>query len=280
MKPKEHRAKTPKCLIFPHTDEQVHKSITNQCFSTPHHRRARAAHLKKRIPSYGFEGRPVARRNRRREKRAPLREAREPSRLRAWPNTQNHCKVLRFRTRNSYHLPRIITTRTPFSPDRMRKRCKGCHFARATERHRTEMTQMRQGPPPGPQPPDPPFRSRRLAKAGPGGGGAVTWVWTSPLPPLALFTSSWPNEAARTRIKPTTDARRPRGAADFPCLRQLPPPPELQCGHERRRRDLGRRERRGRHMCAEDAHAEYAHMCMSADDARWRICAENAHVRG
>ena len=69
--------------------------------------------------------------------------------MRAWPNTQNHCKVLRFRTRNSHHLPRIITTRPPFSPNRMRKRCKGCHFARATERHRTEMTKMRQGPPPG-----------------------------------------------------------------------------------------------------------------------------------
>ena len=34
------------------------------------------------------------------------------------------------------------------------------------------------------------------------------------------------------------------GSADFPCLRQLPPPPELQCGHELRRRGLRRHERR------------------------------------
>ena len=130
--------------------------------------------MKKCIPSYGFEGRPFARRIRRGEKGAPLRDAREPSRYRAWPNTQNHRKVSRSRTRNSHTLPHKITTRTPFSPDRMRKRCKGCQCAQATERHRTEMTQMRQGPPPGPQAPDPPFRSRHLAKAGPGGRGCGT----------------------------------------------------------------------------------------------------------
>ena len=31
-------------------------------------------------------------------------------------------------------------------------------------------------------------------------------------------------------------------------------------------------------MGAEDAHAEYAHMCMSADDAQWRICADDAYL--
>ena len=31
-------------------------------------------------------------------------------------------------------------------------------------------------------------------------------------------------------------------------------------------------------MCALYAHAYYSHMCMSADDARWRICADNAHL--
>ena len=61
----------------------------------------------------------------------------------AWPNTQNHCKVLRFRTRNSYHLPRIITTRTPFSPNLRRKRCKGCHFATAANGGRAQTTKPR-----------------------------------------------------------------------------------------------------------------------------------------
>ena len=88
----------------------------------------------------------------------------------------------------------------------------------------------------------------------------------------ALSTLHGPNE------QPTPGPT--RGAADFPCLRQLPPPPELQRGHQRRRRDLGRRERSGRHMGAGDANAEYAHICMNADGARQRIRADNAHVRG
>ena len=126
----------------------MEKTFKNNSFSTPRTRRRGAAHPRKRIPLHGFGERSFARRHRRGEKRAPLREAWKGSRLRAWSNTQNHCKVLRFRTRNSYHLPRIITTRTPFSPDRMRKRCKGCHCAQATERHRAQTTESRQTPPP------------------------------------------------------------------------------------------------------------------------------------
>ena len=44
-------------------------------------------------------------------------------RLKACPNTRNHRKVFEFGIRNSLHLPRIITIRTPFSPNRRRKRC-------------------------------------------------------------------------------------------------------------------------------------------------------------
>ena len=187
MKPKDHRAKTPKCIIFHPTDEQVHKSIKNQCFSTLHHRRAGAAHLKKRIPSYGFEGRPFARRIRRGEKGAPLRDAREPSRLRASSNTRNHCKVFTFRTQKSHPLPHKSTTRTPFSPNRKPKRCKGCHFTQAAKRHRAQTTKPRQAPPPGPQAPDPPFRSRGIAKAGPGGRGWAS-VDDQPPPSLVSFT--------------------------------------------------------------------------------------------
>ena len=162
---------------------------------------------------HGFGERSFARRHRRGEKRAPLREAWKGSRLRAWSNTQNHCKVLRFRTRNSYHLPRIITTRTPFSPDRMRKRCKGCHCAQATERHRAQTTESRQTPPP---PRTPQNVADSLKKRGGWAGGCYLWA-PQPPAPLALFTSSWPNEAARTRIKPTTDARpAPCGGGGLP----------------------------------------------------------------
>ena len=44
-------------------------------------------------------------------------------RFRACPNTRNHCTVCEFGIRNSLHLPRIIAIRTPFSPNRRRKRC-------------------------------------------------------------------------------------------------------------------------------------------------------------
>ena len=80
--------------------------------------------------------------------------------MRAWPNTQNHCKVLRSRTRKSHHLPRIFTTRTPFSPTRMPKRWKGCHFARTTERPRAKTTTSRQRAP-RPPPPDASFSFRK-----------------------------------------------------------------------------------------------------------------------
>ena len=89
----------------------------------------------------------------------------------------------------------------------MPKRCKGCHFAQATERHRAQTTQSRQKPPaphpPAPQAPDPPFRSRGIAKAGPGGRG---WIIGLDQPPPSLSrlrrshrtrtTSSIPNQQA------------------------------------------------------------------------------------
>ena len=89
----------------------------------------------------------------------------------------------------------------------MPKRCKGCHCAQATERHRAQTTQSRQKPPaphpPAPQAPDPPFRSRGIAKAGPGGRG---WIIGLDQPPPSLSrlrrshrtrtTSSIPNQQA------------------------------------------------------------------------------------
>ena len=110
--------------------------------------------------------------------------------------------------------------------------------------------------------------------------GAGDLVRISPLPLLFRFMLYSARNRAEILPLPERSPRRPEVAVDFPCLRQLPPPPELQCGHERRRRDRGRRERRGRHMCADDAHAEYPHMGMSADDAGHRRCANNAHARG
>ena len=83
----------------------VRKIHQKHTFSTPRNGRQGAAHPQRRIPLHGFGGRSVAPRSRRGKKRAPLRNAREPSRYRAWANTQNHHKVSTFRTRNSHTLP-------------------------------------------------------------------------------------------------------------------------------------------------------------------------------
>ena len=65
-------------------------------------------------------------------------------------------------------------------------------------------------------PSEPPFGPSGLERGAGWGGGWKLWVDRTPAP-LALFTSSWPNEAARTRSKPTTDARpAPCGGGGLP----------------------------------------------------------------
>ena len=73
----------------------------------------------------------------------------------AWPTTQIRKKVVRFPVANSHRLPRISTLRTPFSSNLKQKRKKGCHFAKAAKRHRTQTTKPRQKPqaPPAPATP-------------------------------------------------------------------------------------------------------------------------------
>ena len=74
--------------------------------------------------------------------------------------------------------------------------------------------------------PGPPIFTIPLEPSGPGAGGTGTCV---PLEPLPLLLSSLrhgrPKEQEHVANQPLTHAA-PRGAADFPCLRQLPPPPE------------------------------------------------------
>ena len=61
---------------------------------------------------------------------------------------------------------------------------------------------------------------------GPGGRGLGPWPSSAPsLSCLVIRCISKPQDTL-TYIYPTRSPRRPEGAADFPCLRQLPPPPE------------------------------------------------------
>ena len=72
----------------------------------------------------------------------------------------------------------------------MPKRCKGCHCAHSTERHRAQTTQSRQKPPPhppSPPGPGPPIPLERYRKSGPGGPGAGTCVLPSPLPLCLVY---------------------------------------------------------------------------------------------
>ena len=65
-------------------------------------------------------------------------------------------------------------------------------------------------------PSEPPFGPSGLER-GAGWAGGCYLCCPRTIAPLALFTSSWPNEAARTRIKPTTDARpAPCGGGGLP----------------------------------------------------------------
>ena len=114
--------------------------------------------------------------------------------MRAWPNTQNHCKVLRSRTRKSHHLPRIFTTRTPFSPTRMPKRRRGGHFARATERPRAKTTTSRQKAPRAPTPRMPHFSSNNQ------GNGARKGPRPLPLYTVNDTTPTYPTHIPTQRL--------------------------------------------------------------------------------
>ena len=60
----------------------------------------------------------------------------------------------------------------------------------------------------------------------PRGSGAGDLYPLSPLPPLSRFSLCFRATGPTHLSLPTSSPHRPEGAADFPCLRQLPPPPE------------------------------------------------------
>ena len=126
---------------------------------------------------HGFGGRSVAPRTRRGEKRAPLRNAREPSRYRAWANTQNRRKVSRSSTRNSHTLP----LKSPPGPLFRPIPCKNAVRVATSRRPPSDIAQKprnrAKSPPPthpAPQVPGPPIPLERYRKSGPGGPGAGT----------------------------------------------------------------------------------------------------------
>jgi len=115
-----------------------------------------------------------------------------------------------------------------------------------------------------PQAPDPPFRSRGIAKPGPGGRGWVL-VNDQPRPSLVLLNAIATNQKHSTRINTQAHHAGPLGAADFPCLRQLPPPPkrapaqkgsdvEKDDKHKRKNKENARETKRARKQNSETKH--------------------------
>ncbi len=95
----------PKCIIFHHNNEALEKTIKNKPFPPL----AAAAEARRTLGnaylcmvSESDRSPPVAAAVKKKKK---LRNAREPSRYRAWANTQNHHKVSTFRPRKSHTLP-------------------------------------------------------------------------------------------------------------------------------------------------------------------------------
>ena len=148
----------------------------------------------------------------------------------------DHAKPLEgvtFRTSDLTNTPHEIATWAPCRARRLHICCKGCHFAHATERHRAQTTKPRPGPPPGPQPPDHPFRSRCIAKAGPGGRGLGTVVPSAPCLPLLVHIVIAEHSATNPH-PPTTPPTPAPGGGGLPLPAAAAAAPE-KASHRRRR---------------------------------------------
>ena len=120
-------------------------------------------------------------------------------------------------------LPSASTSETSSSPsynhhrerNRARPPCKPPCQPSAREGEREDGRRTTKTAPEAPSPRTPHFcNTSRAGRARVRGGWNMCLDRT--LAPLALFTSSWPNEAARTRIKPTTVPRRALGGGGLP----------------------------------------------------------------
>ena len=99
--------------------------------------------------------------------------------------------------------------------------------------------------PNAPTRPDPPKRCGFIEKTAPRGPGAGICAWQPP----PLLSSLHRLLGVARHLHPTNHlhhAAGPSGAADFPCLRQLPPPPKKRQrkGGARSRRTIERKRRK------------------------------------
>ena len=158
--------------------------------------------------------------------RAPARPRSPPRRRKGHP--PGHMGAYAFWSMSDHahspYLPATCMSRTPYKPtsynrygDRKRARppCKPLYLPAARVADREDGRRTTKTAPEAPSPRTPHFcNTSRAGRARVRGGWNM--VLDRTLAPLALFTSSWPNEAARTRIKPTTDARRALGGGGLP----------------------------------------------------------------
>ena len=154
--------------------------MKNQGFSSPRHRRARAAHLQERIPFNGFYGRRRARGRRRGEKGGTLRDAWEPMRSGACPTTPKPSPCRPRRRRKPHQALAIITIGREIGLVPLENHNASHPRGRASARTEGERRRPRQRPPaPGPL-----IFAIPLEPGGPRCGGAGICVCIEPLPLL------------------------------------------------------------------------------------------------
>ena len=176
---------------------------------------------------HGFGGRSVAPRSRRGEKRAPLRNAREPSRYRAWANTQNHYKVSTFRTRNSHTLPLKSTPGPLFRPIP----CKSAVRVATSRRPPSDIAQKprnraKSPQPPTPQPPRPqtPHSAREVSQKRARGAGAGLLGSPSPRPLCLVYgVLTEPEPLAPYQTNKLTTPRQGGGGLPLPAAAAAAP---------------------------------------------------------
>ena len=168
---------------------------------------------------HGFGGRSVAPRSRRGKKRAPLRNAREPSRYRAWPNTQNRRKVSRSSTRNSHTLP----LKSPPGPLFRPIPCQNAVRVATSRRPPSDIAQKprnraKSPQPPTPQPPRPqtPHFAREVSQKRPRGAGAVNLWVHQPRPSLSRLRPSHRTRTTSSMFNTQAHHAGPPGGGGLP----------------------------------------------------------------
>ena len=119
-------------------------------------------------------------------------------------------------------------TKAPRGPLFRPNACQNAARVATAHRPSSDIAQKRRdrakGPPPAPRPQTPHF-AREVSQKRPRGAGAGELGSAQPPPSLSRLRPSHRTRTTSSIANQQAHHAAPAGAADFPCLRQLPPPP-------------------------------------------------------